>query len=249
MRVLGLDFETTFTDPIDPKQALITEAGCVLWDTDTKQPLVMYSALCWSPKHVFDPRMTELCGFTEGQIMEFGKPPVKVLENVLRLITMCDVIAAHNGTNFDKPVLEAECARHGLLMPGGKLSAPDVPWIDTCTDIPYPKKIETRKLDFLGPAHGFLNPFAHRALFDVCTMLKVLSHYDIAGVCARASTPKVQIRAVTKKPWEDGGKSNQAAKDRGYRFNGDSKTWLKTVLETEVAQEQKDAPFQTEVLK
>jgi DNA polymerase-3 subunit epsilon len=242
MLILGLDFETTFTDPIDTKKARAIEIGMVLWDTDRKLPVDMSNLLLLDDEIVsqFDDRITGLTGLTLADLRAYGVTPKSGFEILAHSIEPVDYIVAHNGTGFDKPLYEAELIRHGV-------ASFETPWLDTCVDVPYPKKIETRKLDFLAPAHGFMNPFAHRAVFDVLSMLKVLSHYDIDEVIRRSTAPKVVLRAITRKPWEDAGKSNEAAKARGFRFDGASKFWLKTVLADEVAAELAVPGVQVEV--
>jgi DNA polymerase-3 subunit epsilon len=239
MNVLGLDFETTWGPPgegVDPKKSRIIEAGAVLWDTARKQPLRIYNQVCpWLPEFgPFDERVTGLTGLTEEDLNKHGRPTPQVLLNLVQLMGMADAVVAHNGTGFDKPVFFTEIGRHGIELPE---AVKVMPWYDTSCDVPYPKDIETRKLQFLAPAHGFLNPFSHRAIFDVLSMLKVMSNYDVAEIHRRATAQKVKIRAMTSKPWEDGGKSNQAAKDRGFRFDGDVKLWTKIVLADEVEAE------------
>jgi hypothetical protein len=70
-----------------------------------------------------------------------------------------------------------------------------LPWIDTLTDIPYPAEISTRKLSYLAADHGFINPFQHRALFDVLTMLNVLSRYELGAILEFQQIPWVTIQA------------------------------------------------------
>lgn len=234
MIVLGLDFETTFTDPIDPKKALIVEVGAILWDTERKLPLFMYSNACkWTREHgEFDPRVTALTGLSLEDLNRYGKTRKELLSDLGQLIHESSAIVAHNGTNFDRPVFQAECSRENI-----PIEAKD--WLDTSCDVPYPSHIDTRKLSFLGPAHGFLNPFSHRAVFDVLTMLKVLSFYRIDDVLARSKAEKVVLKAVTQKPWLDGGISNAKAKENGYRYDGSITAWTKTVLKAEVPDELK----------
>jgi hypothetical protein len=126
---------------------------------------------------------------------------------------------AHNGNLFDKPLLEAGMKRQGLDF---MLR----PWIDTKTDIEYPEEIKTTKLKYLACEHGFVNPFSHRAVFDVLTMLTVLSRYDIQEVIALSQQPAVRLQAVCLPPWTDGGKSTGIAKSLGFHWNGETKQWL-----------------------
>lgn len=231
MLILGLDFETTFTDPIDPKQARIIEAGAVLWDTTRQMPVKIWSQVVSDlDPTLFDDRITGLTGLTLADLQTFGRPLEKVLLQFFELAKQAEYIVAHNGTNFDKPVLESSVDRQGWAMPALK-------WIDSSVDVPYPKSIETRKLAFLAPSHGFLNPFSHRAVFDVLSMMKVMSYYPFEEIERRAGAKRVLLHATTEKPWLDGGKSNDLAKSRGYRFDGGRRIWTKVALDFEVAEE------------
>lgn len=248
--ILGLDFETTFTDPIDVKEARIIEIGAVLWCPVRHYPVLPITRLVWAegePGYNFDERITGLTGLTHEDLKEFGTAPGFALGKLVKLMRRASVIVAHNGKGFDKPVLESEAARYGITVP-------EMPWIDTTSDIAYPKSIETRKLKFLGPEHGFLNPYAHRAVFDVLTMMKVLSQYDYQGVLKRSQEPDIIVRAVIRKPFgptaEIGTKEVAAAKARGYRFDkslGD--VWIKRLKESEYAEEAEAASFPVVILK
>jgi DNA polymerase-3 subunit epsilon len=171
--------------------------------------------------------ITELTGITQDDLSRYGHSPVTILNGVSSLMLNAEYIVAHNGNAFDKPLLLKECERHGVLLPRKH-------WIDTMTDIPYPESIKTRSLKHLAAEHGFLNPFAHRALFDVMTILNVMSRYDFSKIVERSMSPRVTVRAITMKPWEDDGMSNAVAKELGFRFDGGRKMWLKTVIESEL---------------
>ena len=86
-----------------------------------------------------------------------------------------------------------------------------------------PPAITTRKLTHLAAEHGFLNPFPHRAVSDVLTMLKVLSHYDIAPVLESARQPSFTVKACVS--YDD----REKAKARGYRWDAARKIWTKIV--------------------
>lgn len=149
-------------------------------------------------------------------------------------------LVGHNSLGFDQPLLLAESARHGV-------EPSSLPWIDTSVDVPYPEKIKTRKLVHLAAEHNFINTLAHRALSDVLTMLKILSHYDAATVLATSLIPNVKLQAITKKPWEDpapeGRKEIDKAKARGFRYDGSNKTWVKNVKQNRVAEEMAHGEF------
>lgn len=235
MLFLGVDFETT---GLDLKNDRITEVGAVLWDTDRKSPVEIFSSFMYDKSYPeLTPEITELTGITKDDLLERGFQPTIVFSTLLSLMDKADFVLAHNGTNFDRPMFEAEMTR-GTLIPKD-----DVAWIDTSVDIPYPKKISTRKLSYLAVEHGFINPFPHRALFDVMTMLKVASFYDTQEIVRLSLSPSMTIRAVVS--YDD----RKLASERGYRWNAEMKFWLKTIKQCQLDNEIKDVPFKTLVIE
>lgn len=192
MRLLGLDFETT---GLDTSKERITEAGMVLWDVELKRPMttvgVFYHDESYPP---LSDEIKRLTGLTDEILREFGTAPKGNLEWLERYCSThkVDYIVAHNGENFDKPLLFAELHRHDV--PGICLRS--LPWIDTRTDIPFPTEPDSRRLRHLALDCGFINPFEHRAVFDVLTMMKVLSHYNIQDILAYQKIPFCTVRAM-----------------------------------------------------
>ena len=88
------------------------------------------------------------------------------------------------------------------------------PWIDTCTDVPYPPSVGSRTLRYLAADHLFINPFPHRAIFDVMTMLTVLSHYNVEEIAVLAKSPVIHVQAKV------GYDEREKAKARGYMWEG-----------------------------
>jgi DNA polymerase-3 subunit epsilon len=162
MYVLGIDLETT---SLDTAEAEIIEIGAVLWDTDRKTPVAMLSEIV-IPHGEVSEETIEITGITMEDIAEHGKPLGEVLERLELLRAKAKAWVGHNAIRFDLPILERFYE-----------AANSLPWIDTTEDIPYPKEITMHNLTYLAAAHGFLNPFAHRAVFDVLTMLRVFSCY------------------------------------------------------------------------
>jgi DNA polymerase III subunit epsilon len=238
MLLLGLDFETTGLDFTADR---IIEIGAVLWNTETGVPHRLMSVLV---QHADQPPLTDeivaLTGITQEMIEEEGVPILTVWRGLLQLMKRVDAVVAHNGTGFDKPMFDAQNERLGSSV--AALLLPDVLWVDTCMDVPYPEKITTRKLVHLAAEHGFLNPFAHRAVFDVLTMMTVLQRYDIAAVMESARQPTVRIRAMVT--YDD----REKAKARGYRWDGASKTWTKSVKAHKLTDERTHGEFPIEVL-
>jgi DNA polymerase III subunit epsilon len=227
MKILGIDLETTGLDFTTDR---ITEIGAVLWDTSTGTPLRLFNTLV---RHTDAPPITpeieRLTGITQEMIDTYGVPIAACLPKLFVMMSEADAIVAHNGTGFDRPMLAAQIERLGKI-------APERPWIDTATDVPYPPHITTRKLVHLAAEHGFLNPFAHRAQFDVLTMLRILQHYDIHEVLDTARQPSITL--IAQVSYDD----REKAKSRGYRWH-DSKTWRKTIKLNQLEAERASVDF------
>jgi DNA polymerase-3 subunit epsilon len=225
---LGLDFETT---GLDTSKERITEVGAVLWDCKEKLPLSMFNALIFDETMPeLTPEITALTGLKTETLKRWGSDPKEILQTLTGLMAHADYIVAHNGTNFDKPLYYAECKRWGV-------TPCEKPWIDSCADVPYDARIATRKLVHLAAEHNFLNPFAHRAVFDVLTMFKVISQYDHDEIIRYANSPNITVRAVVT--YED----RLKASSRGYRWNADAKHWIKTIKNFQIEKETKECPF------
>lgn len=233
MRVLGFDVETT---GLDPQKDRIIEVGAVLWDVEQKVPLKTISDIVKQEGAVVSEEITKITGITPAMVDEFGVEPLNMVAVLNNAVAMgVDYIVAHNGENFDKPFLMNELDRLGI---GPDVSLRKIPWIDTRSDIPFEKEPESRRLKHLALDLGFINPFPHRAVFDVLTMLKVLSHYDITKIVEYQKVPWITVRAVVS--YDD----RQKAKDLRYQWEkaGDKtfpKCWVKrikqTLLDNEIA--------------
>lgn len=228
---LGFDCETT---GLDVRKDSIIEVGAVLWDVERKAPVMQYGALIKGNFTVTE-EITRITGITKEDTDKFGIPFQDAVRGMGDLIRHASHIVAHNGTNFDRPILEAELLRH-------ELPVPPHPWIDTAVDIDFPAELTVRKLSYLACEHGFLNPFAHRAVSDVLTMLKIVGQYDAKQILAWAASPPVTIRA--KVTYDD----RLLASSRGYRWNAEKKYWVKTLKEFMLEDERKQASFEIERL-
>lgn len=248
MRLLGLDFETT---GLDVNQARITEMGLVIWDSMTHRPLVTVGVFLYSPEMdpLFTPdtvaMMERVSGITPAMLKEFGTDPKRNLEWLDGYVKThrIEAIVAHNGKEYDRPLLMAELARHGV--PGETLKT--VPWLDTKIDIPWATPPESNKLKHLALEQGFINPFPHRAVFDVLTMLKVLSQHKLEDVITHSKKATIIIRAVVPHPKQDNGKGKDAAKAAGYRWQEVNHKqfplcWVKAIKEDQLEAEKARLP-------
>lgn len=229
MLVLGLDFETT---GIDPKKDLIIEVGAVVWDVEQKKPKAVFSELVHIDQPIPLP-VSKITGIYDSDIQAWGQPIHDVLLRLKQLSDPCDYIVAHNGAKFDKLFLSRYIEQNPLWNI-------EKPWIDTLTDVPYPHEIVTRKLNFLAAEHGFLNPFVHRAVFDVLTMLRVFSLYSMDSILENLSSPLVKIMA--KVSYEEKSK----AKDLGFRWDPQNRYWYMEIRK--LAWEKREFPFPTALL-
>lgn len=233
MRLFGFDAETT---GLDTAVERVTEIGACLWDTELQKPIVTVGVFLNDDgirARIADPEvaamMLRVSGTTPSILEEFGTDP---RANFQWVNDFCgrhrvDYIVAHNGTNYDKPLLLAELDRFGLPAP--VLRA--LPWLDTRTDIPFPTEPDSRRLVHLATDHGFLNPFPHRAVFDVLTMLKVLSHYKLDEVIAYSKIPFILCRAIVtfdQKQWAKDLRYSWEKLGTEYHY---PKCWIKLVKE------------------
>jgi len=233
---LGVDFETT---GLEPRKDRITEVGAVLWDMKNKKPVRILNELVYD----FDsgvPKISEkvvgLTGITEDLLKRFGANTAAVLDELNDLAAAADFFVAHNAP-FDRGFYEEECVKCSI-------SEVVMPWIDTVTDVPY-KTDGSLSLSYLAADHGFLNPFSHRAVFDVLTMFKVISEYDPQEIVRWQESPTVTVRALVSFQNKD------LAKDLSYKWFPESKTWRKNIKEFFVEKEKKAAEaagFDVEIL-
>lgn len=238
--ILGLDFETTGKDTSKDE---VIEIGAVLWDCTKGTPVKILSELLWyeniwQEATATKEKIEQITGISYEHLKRYGIHPTEGLTKLSEVMRIPDLMAvvAHNGNEFDKPLLLNVAKKWDIEIP-------EVKWIDTMIDVPYDLRIQTRKLSYLAADHGFVNPFAHRAIFDVLTMLKLLQQYDIEWVFKLSQEPSVTLIANTVPPWEDGGASNEEAKSRGYRFQSETKRWIKLVKESQVQAEKSSVPF------
>lgn len=230
MIILGLDFETTGLEPTTDR---VIEIGAVLWDTERKAPLQVQSdfILHKTEENVTIPEeIQKITGILPEDLTRFGLPAKQAFERLNHLISFAEYVVAHNGNEFDQKFYQAEVARL-------KIDEDLTPWIDTMTDIPFSEDFKTRKLTYLAAEHGFLNPFSHRAAFDVLTMLKVLEPYDLGQVTELAKSPTLTVKAAVS--YDD----REKAKARGYRWNPKDKIWVKTIKEVFLENERVSADF------
>ena len=235
--VLGLDLEGIHQDlanaGINFQTDRVSEIGAVLWDWKFGQPVKIFDQLINEPgRPDISEEIEELTGISDQMLNQYGhrgEAIATILQQLAKLIEQADFLMAHNAREYDRPMLEAMYKRHHVEFPRKV-------WIDSATDIEYPKKIKSRSMAMLEHAHGFINPFPHRAVTDALAMLKVAHHYDVERMVALAKSPIVKVAAKLKAPdWKNRQEvekfnviKNKVAKSR-FKWDPDKKIWFKNI--------------------
>lgn len=254
MIICGLDFETSWTTPVDPKKARILEIGAVLFDDSSWD---IYQHKCYQ-KFVWDqaysplgPDIENLIGVKEAEIARDGIPLSEALRELLYFAQPAQYFMAHNKL-FDETVLVSELARVGM-------DPNQIPFICTVSDVPHIDK-RCRKLSHLALDYGVaIDPSKlHRALDDVLLMGAMMREggFKVQAIVDYMKIPWVYLEAVIPKPWTDGGKGKDQARERGFKweqtYHSDpkfEKKWVKKIKAPELEAEKKDSPFPVIVLQ
>jgi len=229
--IVGLDFETTGTSPQDDR---IVEVGAVLYEWETGTPLRILSSLVTSDKPMPE-EATLVNGITDQMIADHGRPKEEVFAELSDLLDTGDYAMAHFGSTFDRLFYDAAVAR-------GEVSCYTGLWLDTATDIKWPKQITTRNLRHLASEFEFCNPFAHRAVFDVLTMLKIANRFKLEDIVARSKEPTVFVQAHVTFD------EKELAKDKGYGWCGPKKIWWKKFKQSDYEAEKQEYGFRTSIM-
>lgn len=233
----------------------MTEVGLVLWDTDLHAPIRMIGLLV-KPRNDVVWEADVLAGKVKNGITpaiceKYGSDDERTCKQVLSWYGSADVMCAHNGNNFDKPLLDKWASRYGLATQKEKL------WIDTRADIERPPR-DSHRLGYMAADHGIINPFPHRAMFDVMTMFTILMAPDISKAPPKYDLNTIQ--EIAKSPLRIV-KANvsfaekELAKTRGYHpvyENGKFNRWELEVKECNLEKEREAARlsgFEIEVIK
>jgi DNA polymerase-3 subunit epsilon len=251
--ILGIDLEgvhkNLIEDGIQLNTDRVTEIGAVLWDCQRCQPVWFMSELINEPDHLpIDEELQELTGIDDEMLNQWGHKDEQIKTTLKKLSNMMEesnYFMAHNAHGYDKPMLTELFKRFDVPMP-------DKTWIDSLEDIEFPKKMKTKSMAGLEHAHGFINPFPHRAVTDVLSMLKIASNYDFSRMAKLACSEKVLLVAKLDAPnWKDKEEVDEFNKIKHkvskarFRWNPRKKQWWKEVhkLLLDEGKIQYDFPF------
>jgi len=87
------------------------------------------------------------------------------------------------------------------------------------------KGFRTRALNYLAADHGFVNPFAHRALFDCATTLRLIDPY-FSEMSKRSHLREWRLLA-SHAPYE----MKDKLRNQRYRWDNVKRVWYKDILE------------------
>lgn len=206
--VLGIDFETT---GLSPDKCEITEVGAVLWNWEKKKPVAVYNTLVRIHGDLSE-EIIKLTGIEPDDLKSANAVSLDdAMWNLDSMMRQSDYIMAHNA-QFDKGFAVEAFMSTELVLPERQ-------WLCSREDIQYPKHCKSRSLTYLAADHGFINPFAHRALFDVLTMFKVAGSYDLDEIVKVNASPTVVLRSLA--PFEDKDK----VKSAGFHWKPEVKAW------------------------
>lgn len=227
MIVLGIDIETgaSFDAPIE--ENFITELGAVLWDTDSKKALDIFSTLVKDARRI-SPEAELYTGITQDDCDKYGIPLDKVKNRFNKMLEKAEVAVTHNGTAFDLKVLEANDLKVRMLN------------IDTMIDIEYPANCKSKNLTYLQGFHQFCYP-GHRAIFDVMAMLRIMGMYDLSKILLSANSPLVKVQALVD--------FHTKEKAKKFGFNWDGKIWSKQIKKFKLESDSEQWDFKFKILE
>jgi len=235
VKILGLDFEST---GLDINTARIIEVGACVFDTETKVPIQIYSTFISDVKIVPEHYEALKINGINPEWLVYGVTLEEALNELNRLIISHSIqyVMAHNGNNYDKPLVLSEIKRVGAI--GNSLEK--LNWLDSKEDLPFLEEPQSKKLRHLALDAGFINFFEHRAIFDVMTMLRVASFYKIDDIIAHSKIPWVIARALVD--------YDNKEKAKEMRFSWEKigeevfpKCWVKKIKEDQLEIEQNKA--------
>jgi DNA polymerase-3 subunit epsilon len=219
MLILGVDFETTGLDRVTDE---IIEVGAVLWDSERKIPVSILSHIVRPAGREVSPEIAKLTGIDQETVKRFGVPFDAIACSLRWMSEQAEYYCAHNAP-FDRGFLEASVGRYQIT------SFAHRPWIDTRTDLPERAYGKSSALNYLAADHGFVNPFKHRAVFDVMTMFRIMSEYDLDDILALQASPTVRLVANVSFELKD------RAKEAGFHWDPATREWFRNVKQIHLA--------------
>lgn len=232
----------TETTGLSTKTDYILELAAITYDTELRQPVNIYSSLVlWPSRPEIPHEASNIHHITQEMLDKHAKPFDEVAGHVLRMSENSEFMAGHNVIDYDSKIFESNLCR---LHDGDHLIQKyyGLKYLDTMIDLPYPERIKTRTLTYLAFEHGYMVKDAHRALPDVQACMHLISCYDYGLIREIASTEIVNIEAKVSFSQKD------LAKTQGFKWNGETKQWIKSIREYWYNDQLKQFRFDTEIM-
>lgn len=211
-RIAIVDLETTSADPAT---ASIVEIAVCLWSVEHRIVESVFSTTVRATENPAEHvNGIPTAALTDATVQE------RAFASVGHFIAKADVIAAHNGDAFDRPILE-------------RLACPWVapkPWLDTM-DLEWPRACTSRALIQIAASHGVPIGTVHRAVDDVLLVARILERCtelgsDLPAMIAKAMRPKATF-AVAATGFDEA--RNALAKANGFRWESAAREWRRTM--------------------
>lgn len=208
-----VDLETT---GLDPKSDRIIEIGLLEFAAFADRPPAItrcYGSL-EDPGIPLSEEIKNLTGISEPELQGMRIDWTQVRD----FFAKASIVIAHNAP-FDRSFLEAS----------GKLEGLKPHWACSQRHIDWRKHGKgSLALNYLAADHGFVNPFAHRAVFDVATTFRLVAPH-LEELTRRSYEREVLVRAEGS-PFE----TKDALRARGYRWCAETRCWTRLVVESEI---------------
>jgi DNA polymerase III subunit epsilon len=211
-----VDLETTGLNPLKDEIIEIGILGFTYGNDNKPVVTTAYGAL-EDPGKPIPEEIIKLTGITDdqvkGQSIDWG--------NVKEILGKADIVVAHNA-KFDRGFLEQRV----------EIASVNINWACSQSHIDWRAMgYKTSALNYLAADHGFVNPFAHRAIFDCATTFKIIENH-VDAMVARSQQKEIEIKAFGS-PFE----TKDALKSRNYRWNPEERVWHKTITENDLEEE------------
>ena len=210
------DLETT---GIDTSADVPVEIACAFYSL--KHRCVISSASFLVDEGKTSTEAEKVHGIPSGLIIEHGESFVDAVRMMKIGPGTADVVTGWNAIDFDKRFFDRYAC------------TPDLPWFDAM-DLALPRPSTSRSLIATALAHDVGVVDAHRALSDVLTIARLFKRvqesHDLPSMIAQAMKPRVTIM-VAETGYDP--KRNDAARQAGFKWEPESKRWIKRVVSGE----------------